>query len=226
MKHKYKTLHRRLVEDRPTWTPRSRAQQIEHVRILWKSALKLYDLPNTDPLWMEKARDVRMLIESWNKKQAPLIPITRIPNVQDFKVKVCDTFHPIFKQHGILKREHKPTLIHVPGRNRAANRYLHHMFLRLNRQVSHPDLFWRTAEHLLNRSQSYLGLCVKEVEPTWYKSEKIARMKSSVWFYRTQLDLQNYTYKHLEIPKDPKDPRKAIECWESLSFIGGTTCMA
>jgi hypothetical protein len=55
--------------------------------------------------------------------------------------------------------------------NGASNRYIEHMFLRLNRVVHDPKKFWAIAEQLLNKSNSFLTLSLHEVDDQWHKKD-------------------------------------------------------
>ena len=152
-------------------------------------------------------RQVREYLSAWSKDpKNHLFPQRQVPNVRTFRVEVCKDHHPIFKEKGIYKREFSPVLHYENLTNKSINRYIHHQFLRLNKSVDNPVLFWRICEHLLNRSSSFAVLLLHSVKPGWHRTETYGDIWKIMMDFR-KIDLNLYKYKEREIPKGPSSVR-------------------
>jgi len=162
------------------------------------------------PIFRETPRvEVKEMNELILRTEGYLYPKITIPNVKTFKVEVLSKFHPVFLSQGKKKRQFAPIFERVPYRNKRINRYLKHQFRRLNENVPNYELYWCIGEHLLNRSNSYLVLLTHNVD----KRLRIKRRSASLWKNLEEylkLDLHEYRYKRLPIPKDATQPERGL----------------
>jgi len=143
----------------------------------------------------------RVAINSFSIEDLGILePQRRIPNVRRFNVKLLSDYHPVLQAHNIRKRQYEPIFESEPYLNRPLNRYISHQFKRLNKHRGNPKVFWRISEHLLNRSSSYIALCLYETFPGWHRNKEYEKVWCAVREMR-QLDLRKYEHKYTEIPK-------------------------
>lgn len=176
---------------------------LRKLKTRWNTAMKLNNSENSCADNRLLRADLTSQLEDYIRSSEPLLPQSKIPNVREFKVKVTPNYHPIFKEHKdrpIFKRQYPPRLESIPYKNKSMNRYIMHQFLRLNKALSNPRLFWKISESLLRRSTCYATLMVHETFKGWHRNRSYSEVYGTLLEY-LQLDLNDYRYKEKGIPK-------------------------
>lgn len=128
-------------------------------------------------------------------------PYGKIPNVSTFKIESLADYQPILKLFaGIRKREGAPVFSKEPNKNTHYNRYLKHQFLLLHKYRNVPRKFWKLADKLLHSSIAFRLVLLFKIFPHWYKSMPYKSVISLLKNYN-KLDVKNFRYKRLMIPK-------------------------
>ena len=142
--------------------------------------------------------------------QEEIYPCKPLPNVRQFKIKLLSPLHPIFKAWKLNKREYSPLIESDQYTNGQMNRYINHMFIRLNKSRSNEKKFWRIGLSLLKVSTSYQAACLNKVIPGWHRDytygEIIKTMESVIRILKS--GATTIKYKRMWIDKSPGSTEK------------------
>lgn len=116
---------------------------------------------NSQVCWMLWGNDTNKSI--WG-------PFKRIPDVRKFKVEL-NGHDELFGKHGIKKRNPPKFRFEKLG-NSVLNRYMEHALSRM--QNADEKTYWRIADHLVQRSNIYLIICLNHVFPNWHRKHSMA----------------------------------------------------
>lgn len=157
-------------------------------------------------LWSNPTKAHKTEIEKYCQE---IYPYETIPNVSSFRVKILAAYHPILAEKTnvngnyksqVLVRTDTPEFEYELGSNSKLNKYLKYMFKILNKNRSDSRIFWNLGLLLLGSSIAFRISCLKRILPKWYKSERWSKVKRMFKKYK-KLDIQNYIYKQVFIPK-------------------------
>lgn len=115
-----------------------------------------------------KSLDPKDLTPKHKRKVLKDSPWSYIPNVKSFQINL-NILNPILKLININKKLN-PQLIFEPYDNKRINRFIEHSVINLNKHKSNPEKYFKFANILLKRSNSFRVLAFNHVLQNWHRN--------------------------------------------------------